>query len=61
MQIEIDIEQLSDDERYHLREGLEKLENPSSTCKRALARLTQLANEAFNEHLRKYPGDWITF
>jgi len=59
MQIEIDIERLSDDERYHLSTGLGKLENPSPSCKQALTRLKQLATESLNEHLRKYPGDWI--
>lgn len=59
MQIEIDIDRLSSDEQYHLSSGLEQLENPSSSCKKAIARLAQLANKAFNEHLRKYPGNWV--
>lgn len=61
MQIEIDIDQLSSDERYHLYEGLIELKSPSSSCKKALARLTRLSNKEFDEHLRKYPGDWISF
>jgi len=59
MQIEIDIGRLSGDEQYHLARGLEKLENPSPSCKQALTMLKQLATESLNEHLRKYPVDWI--
>lgn len=59
MQIEIDPSTLSDDERYHLTEGLEALENPSESCMKLLAELHRLSTESYNEFNRKHPGGWV--
>jgi len=55
MQIDIDIESLSSDERYHLAKGLKEINSPSQTCKKALSQLQHLSNESFNKFLREHP------
>lgn len=59
MLIEIDISCLSDDERYHLTEGLEALKNPSQSCKEALVELRRISREEFSKFCKKYPGNWV--
>ena len=50
MQIEIDLDTLTGDERYHLANGLEKLETKSSSCCIAIIKLRQ-----FNKSLETHP------
>ena len=59
MKIEIDLDSLSDDERYHLRDGLEALEQPSPSCNKAIAELKRISRESYNKFCREHPYDWI--
>jgi hypothetical protein len=58
MKIEIDLGSLSDDEHYHLAKGLEALEHPNLSCKRAIAELKRLSNESYSKFCSKHPYYW---
>ena len=55
MQMEIDIGSLSEDERYHLSNGLKALKNPSQSCRKVIAELSRLATESFNKFCKENP------
>lgn len=55
MQIDIDLEGISEDERYHLTNGLEKLKHPSESCKEALLQLRRLSIQSYSKFLEEHP------
>lgn len=59
MLITIDPASLTADEQYRLSNGLEALKNPNSSCKKLIAELRRLSNEAYNRHCREHPYDWV--
>jgi len=59
MQVEIDPEVLTSDERYHLSNGLEAIICPSPSCRKLINELCRLSTKAFNKHCREHPYDWV--
>ena len=55
MQIEIQLDNLDEDERYHLGIGLHQIKSPSPSCCAAIDELSRIATANFNKFLESHP------